>query len=167
MNSLEAGAADARLSPWYVTGFVDGDGSFTYGYNRDRTRLAVVFAIRLSRRDRGILSGIRDYFGGIGRLHDAPAPGGPRQSESTAGSTCATCCFKVTRPFELLRVVEHFDRYPLQSEKKTSYAIWREMVFAKAAHHGEPAPDELRRLATALSGCGSRSRLGPHAKPPH
>ena len=143
-----------RLSPWYVTGFVDGEGSFTYNYGRGRTQLAVVFAIRLTLADRPILAAIRDFFGGIGRLYAAP----PRKPGRFTGPCRATCYFKTTSPFELLRVVDHFDRYSLQGEKRVPYAIWREMVFLRAAHHGERPPDELRQLAEKLSRAIPRNR---------
>ncbi len=115
------------LSPWFVTGFVDGEGTFTYG--RSGKSLALVFAIKLTATDRSLLEKIRKFFGGSG-----------------------------TRPVELLRVVDHFDRYPLQGEKRVPYGIWREMVFLKAAYVGGPIPEELDRMARELSRAVPRNR---------
>jgi len=141
------------LRPWYVTGFVDGEGIFTY--NRNGPGMAVVFAIRLAATDRSILESIRVFFGCSGRIYNAPkrAPKGP-----AAGYSKATCYFKVTKPTELLKIVEHFDRYPLQAEKRKVYEIWREMVFVRAAYHGSAPPLELEQLATKLSATVPRNQ---------
>jgi hypothetical protein len=142
------------LDPWYVTGFVDGEGIFTYNRDRGRTRTAVVFAIRLVATDRAILESVRRFFGGSGRIYSAPK----RAARRRAGFSKATCYFKVTRPAELLRIVDHFDRYPLQAQKRQVYDIWREMVFLRAAYHGGPQPAELDDLAAKLSATVPRNQ---------
>jgi hypothetical protein len=118
--------------PWYVTGFAEAAGSFTY--SRSGRQLMLVFAVRLPRANLKILEGFRSFFGGVGRVY-------ARDS----------CSFRVTRPADLLRVVEHFDRYPLRGERREAYRVWREMVFLRATHHGSAPPEQLGKLAKALS----------------
>ncbi len=122
----------AKTTPWYVTGFTEGAGSFTF--SRSGRQLLLVFAVRLPESNRPLLERLQRYFR-AGRIYDA-GPG---------------CLFRVNRPRELLRVVEHFDRYPLQGDKRAAYRIWREMVFLRATHHGSRPPKTLLDLAARLS----------------
>jgi hypothetical protein len=106
----------------------------------------VVFLLRRPAGDATLLEQVRRFLGGIGRLYAIPgrAPGGDEP-------TAATCCWKVTRPAELLPLVDHLDRFPLHGAKRKLYAIWREMVAVRAAYHRRPPPRELEDLAAALS----------------
>jgi len=124
-----------------VTGFAESAGSFTY--NRSGSQLTLVFAVRLPESDRELLCDLQRYLGGIGRIYaTVPAP---------SASSRAACLFRVNRTRDLLRVVEHFDAYPLRGAKRNAYRVWREMVFLRAAHHGSRPPEALDRLADRLS----------------
>jgi hypothetical protein len=124
------------LDPWFVTGFVDGEGSFTF--SRSGKQIALYFAIKLAATERAFLEAIQAFFGGVGRIYDV------------AARTKAVVMFRVTRIDDLVQVVTHFDSYPLQSEKRRVYEVWRRMVdlkreFRKADH------DALDELAVELS----------------
>src|SRR5690348_16853163 len=103
------------LDPWYVTGFADGVGTFTY--SRSGNQIALYFAIKLTRADEPLLEQLREFFG-VGRLYQVKA-------------TKSAALYRVTRHDELHRVTDHFDRYPLHGEKRLGYAVWREMVTLK------------------------------------
>ena len=117
------------LSPEWVTGFVDAAGSFTY--SRSSKQLALYFALKVPASDRQLLEEVRAYFGGIGRIY-------------------SEAYFRVTRREQLMIVVEHFDRHPLQSSKRDAYELWREMVIAKQEFR-RPDRELLGRLADELS----------------
>ena len=153
MGTIKSGDAPSRsLSPWYVSGFVENAGSFTYSRGRDRAQLTMVFAIRVPASQSGLLESIRVFLGGGGRIYTSrPERGALRY-------------FKATRPAELLRIVEHFDRYPLQGDRREHYRVWREMVLLKAAHLGARAPLELLRLAEKLSGRPASRRPADSSK---
>jgi len=139
------------LDPWYVTGFVEGEGTFTF--SRNGFSLSLFFAIKLTGRDRVILEAIRDYFGGIGKIYDvkARAPAGPG-----SGYTKAAAYFRTSRLDQLDVVLDHFDTYPLRGSKATSYSIWREMVLLKwAARKSDRL--ELLALAARLSAASPRN----------
>jgi hypothetical protein len=131
------------LEPWYVTGFVEGAGSFTF--NRVGDRLTLVFAVRLKSSNRPVLERLRDYFAGAGRIYETA------RANEEGEATGATCLFRINRVRDLLRVVEHFDKHPLRGSKREAYALWREMVFLRATHLGGRAPDQLARLARRLA----------------
>ncbi len=131
MSTLDAFSGE-KIPPWYVTGFAESAGSFTF--SRSGKQLLLVFAVRFPESNRPLLEGIRRFFR-AGRIYVA-GPG---------------CYDRINRPMELLRVVDHFDRYPLRGEKQIAYRIWREMVHVKATHHGSRPPQRLDDLARKLS----------------
>lgn len=143
---------DTALHPWYVTGFVEGEGTFTY--SRSGRLLALYFGVRLTAEDRPILEHIQAFFGGIGEIYTqrrrAPRPRG--------GFSKTASYYRVCRRDHLPRVIDHFDRYPLGGVKLECYRIWREMVFLKLANPRRPPLDELNRLAEELSRASPRNK---------
>jgi len=121
------------LTPDYVTGLLESAGSFTF--NRGKRQLTVVFGVRSRAANRPLVEDLRTFFGGIGRIYD---------------TTRNTCFFRVNRPRELLRIVEHFDEHPLRGDKRNAFRIWREMVLLRATYAGSRAPGELNALADLL-----------------
>ena len=76
-----------------------------------------------------------------------------------SGFTKASAYYRVTRIDELRVVVDHFDKYPLQSKKKLeAYRVWREMVIHKLENYRNIDYDKLRVLAEKLSSLNSQSR---------
>ena len=121
-----------KVPPWYITGFTESAGSFTF--SRSGKQLLLVFAVRLPESNRPLLESLRRFFR-AGRIYRA-GPG---------------CYYRINRPTELLRVVDHFDRHPLRGAKQAAYRIWREMVYLRATHHGSRPPKRLHDLARKLS----------------
>ena len=142
---METEIAEGGVSPWYVTGFVEGAGSFTY--NRSGNQLTLVFAVRLVESNRPLLDRLQRFFGGIGKIYSTPVA---REGEEARPSR-TVCYYRVNRTRELLRVVGHFDAYPLRGDKRKAFRVWREMVFLRATHHGSRPPDELNDLAAKLT----------------
>ncbi len=135
------------LDPGYITGFIEASGVFTYC--RSGPQLTVVFSLRSTADNSRLLDSIRRFLGGVGRIYGGrePAAGGPRP-----------CQLRVTRPAELLRLVEHLEAHPLRGQRRAVFAIWREMVYSRAANHGRRAPGELEALAAELTRCLARRR---------
>jgi hypothetical protein len=138
------------LDPWYVTGFVEGEGAFTF--SRNGRQMALYFAIKLTGADRALLEDIRAHFG-VGAIYKVAARSAPTPS---SGYTKEAAYYRVSRRDDLERVVEHFDRYPLRGVKARSYAIWRQMVVLKREFR-KPQRDELERLAAQLSAASPRN----------
>jgi hypothetical protein len=139
------------LDPWFVTGFVDGEGTFTY--SRSGGQMGLYFAVKLTADDTPILKTLQKFFGGIGKIYRVVA----RVPRSNSGYTRTASYYRVTRHEELRKIVEHFDRYPLQSNKARSYRVWREMVFIKHAFR-KPDRDRLNQLAEELSALSTRNQ---------
>lgn len=140
------------MDPWYITGITEGEGSFTF--SRNERNLNLYFALRLT-WDRTVVQDIQDYFGGIGRIyHVAPqlpqSIGGPLSKGSDY--------FRVTRLEELVRISDHFDKFPLRGTKSISYQIWRKMLVLKVENFRKPPRAQLIELAIALSAVATHNR---------
>jgi LAGLIDADG DNA endonuclease family protein len=155
------------LDPWYVTGLVEGEGTFTY--NRSPRNLMLVFAVKLIRADDQLLITLQRFFGGIGTIYRVRL----RAATPKAGFTKAASYFRVCRIDQLQRVVEHFDEYPLRGAKAHSFAIWRLMVLLKR-EFPKTARNHLLAFAKKLSASSPRNGrwdpedpdAGPYRPPP-
>lgn len=139
------------LDPWYVTGLVDGEGSFTF--SRSGKHMGLYFAIRLNDQDKELLASIQKYFGDIGFLYPVKA------FISNSGKTKAACYYRVTRIVDLLKIVKHFDDYPLKGLKKQSFQVWKDMVLIKRDNYKKKHTDKLEALAQKLSAISPRNQI--------
>jgi len=85
---------------------------------------------------------------------------GKESNESPKGGfTKPSAYYRVTRSSELQVIINHFDKYPLQSKKKfEAYKVWREMVVHKIDNFRNPDYDLLHTLASKLSSLNLQSR---------
>jgi hypothetical protein len=123
-----------------VTGFVEGEGVFTF--SRSGQQLGLYFAVKLPAEDRPLLEQLQQYFAG-GSIYEVGARAG--------------LYFRISRRQELDRVIDHFDQYPLRGWKASSFAIWREMVLLKRDSFRKPPREQLDALAVQLSASSSRN----------
>lgn len=145
--------ATIDLDPWYVTGFAEGECSFTY--SRSTNSIGMYFAIKLTAADRPLLESIQGFFGGIGTIYSV----NPRTPAANAGYTRSAALYRVTRVGELLWIVRHFDRYPVRGSKALTYSLWRQMVALKAQHPRKSDHPTLSLLAIRLSESTTRAKL--------
>lgn len=141
------------LTPWYITGFSDGEAAFTY--SRNGGSFALYFSIKQRVDNREIVEEIREYFNYVGRIYY----GKEAQSTSNSGLTKPSAYYRVTRVGELKIILDHFDKFPLQSKKKLeAYKIWREMVLHRLENYRDSDYNMLKSLAEKLSNLNSKSR---------
>ena len=131
------------LAPEWVTGFADGEASFTY--SRSSTQIALYFAVKLTAAEEPLLQRLQAFFGG-GTIYHVQ----PRAPRERSGATKTASYFRISRHDELPAVVAHFDRYPLRSTKKQVYELWRMMVLAKQQFR-KPDRELLERLAEVIT----------------
>ena len=143
------------LTPWYVTGFCDGEAAFTY--SRTGGSFSLYFSIRQRQDNRQIVEEIYQFFNYVGTLYNQIGALPTKNS----GFTKPSIYYRVTRPYELKLIIEHFDNYPLQNKKKLeAYKIWREMVMHKLENYRKVNYGKLNGLAEKLSSLNSQSRAG-------
>jgi len=107
------------IEPWFISGFTDAEGCFLVitrkaPKNNLGWQLEASFTINLHKKDVELLKLIQAYFGGVGRI----------------GKERNGCCdFSVSSLNQILtRIVPHFDKYPLNSQKHADYLLFREVV---------------------------------------
>ncbi len=130
------GGGSVDLHPWYVTGLVEGEGTFTVSFNR-RPKLRVgvetrpAFSVSLSERDLDLLKALQDFFG----------CGAIRYSRSDR-----TYKYEVRSAADLARkIIPHFEKYPLAGAKGKDFQKFAQIVrWVHANHHLNP--DYLREI---------------------
>lgn len=108
------------LNPSYVTGFVDGEGTFTVLVLKRETyktgwNIIPVFTITLHTRDTALLEKIQSFFGGVGKITI-------REKDNSAYYT-------VKSVKDIVNVIiPHFDKYPLLTQKQADFELFKKMV---------------------------------------
>lgn len=130
------------LHPWYVTGLVEGEGSFTVSFSK-RRQLAVgietrpSFSVTLSERDLNLLKALRAFFG----------CGAIRYNRSDR-----TYKYEVRAVADLARkVLPHFEKYPLAGAKGEDFRKFAEIVHLVHAKHHLNAVHLRRIIGIAYS----------------
>lgn len=111
-------AVSHSLSPWYVTGLVDGEGSFGVSISKRPERslgysISVAFEIALQASDKHILVKLKDYFG--------------------VGGIYKHCCnmfrYKVSSIKDIRNVIiPHFDKFNLLTQKRADFYIFKRII---------------------------------------
>ena len=118
IKNPEVEVTSCALHPWFITGFVDGEGSFMIRVRRKpkyRLGFAVEagFSITLHKKDLMILQEIQTYFG-VGYIRN---------------DLNNKVKFKVESVKDIVnKVIPHFEKYPLITQKLADYILFREVV---------------------------------------
>lgn len=136
------------MDPDYVTGFSDGEGTFSITISRrDRTALGwyprPVFSIELHKRDLPLLKGIQAFFGGGGDI-------------CVRSNRNGSAILKFSE-LEILRevIIPHFIKYPLLTQKRADFELFAKAVYlisAKTHLTGEG----LREIVALRFGKGTK-----------
>jgi hypothetical protein len=100
------------LNPYYVTGLVEGEGSFCVSFNiRERLKIKIEtkasFSISLNRKDLELLKMVQDFF----------KCGSIRYSNSDR-----TYKYEVRSITDIKKkIIPHFEKYPLKGKKAESF----------------------------------------------
>lgn len=105
---------DIQLNPFWVTGFIAGEGSFYITTDKKTNKMRPVFSIGLNERDKYLLLKINTFFKHIGSVYMSP-------SNSSAE-------IKIYKMSNISILINHFIDYPLQGFKHDNFIIWCEMV---------------------------------------
>jgi len=105
------------LNPHYVTGFTDGEGCFYVSVSpnpRYKTgyRVKAAFHMGIHIRDLALLEQIQSFFG-VGAISKLGAE---------------TVQFRVYGSENLKVIINHFDKYPLLTNKQSDYLLFKQVV---------------------------------------
>jgi len=135
----------AGFGPW-LAGFCDGEANFDihkqsresgdYYYCR--------FELSLRADDGGTLAMCHKQLGGKLYYSD--------HVDSTRPNAKPQVRWELVSRAEVARLIDIFDRFPLQSKKARDFAIWREAFAVSAAHAGTSRPDLMEPFWHQLRG---------------
>lgn len=103
------------FDPYWVNGFIAGDGSFYISTKKNEYYLFTPFlSITLLIRDKLLIEKIQEFFSGIGSVY--------------IEKNKLTVQWKVFKLDQILTIVNHFEKYPLLGFKLYNYNIWLKIV---------------------------------------
>nr|ACV41166.1 ribosomal protein 3/homing endonuclease-like fusion protein [Grosmannia laricis] len=106
------------IDPWFITGFADAESSFVVSIKRNKKikcgwNVVTRFQIALSQKDLALLERIKSYFKDAGNIY--------------IKSDKVSVDWHVTSVKDLKIILDHFDKYPLKTEKLADYILFKEV----------------------------------------
>ncbi|MBI4253050.1 LAGLIDADG family homing endonuclease [Candidatus Uhrbacteria bacterium] len=138
-----------ELNPWYVSGFVDGEGSFLVSFSiRKKFLLGVEtrpsFTISQHQRSKVVLDDLKDFFG-CGTIRFNIHDGTYKYEVRNINDLCE-------------KIIPHFEQYPLRSSKYHDFETWRS-ICANVLKRQHRTSDGLKIIITRayqMNGLGAR-----------
>ena len=120
MSKLIENNSYNHLNPMWVTGFSDGESSFSVSIARNSLyktgyKFIPAFAIELKDKDLDLLQKIQCFFKGAGKIHLIKNKG--------------HAVYVVSSIYELDSIIlPHFIKYPLLTKKRISFLLFKDIV---------------------------------------
>ena len=147
----QQGRLQKRLEPWYISGFVDGEGSFHVALYKERSMRfgwKVIPEFHVSQRvtSRAILDRLVEYF-----------QCGYVKANHKTNPKDVTYVYVVRNRNDLLtKIIPFFKTYVLQTEKAKDFELFEEIVrlMSQDIHKTEHGLRKIVDLAYAMNGAG-------------
>lgn len=139
-NDSSADNQQGRLNPWWIVGFVDGEGCFSVSRFRnltckDKTQTLFEFVITQGESSISVMYAIQKYFK-CGHIY-------PNRRYDNHHENLLRYC--VRRQSDLKKIIiPFFNKYPLQSAKRFKYEIFKERLLGLE-------PSETTRQISAIA----------------
>ena len=103
------------MNPWWVSGFIDGEGCFHVSItkNKDDWLVKLSFTINLNEKDIALLEQIKNSFG-VSKIY--------RHSSRAIQ-------LKVQSVKDFRVIINHFDKYPLITQKLKDYLLFKKAFY--------------------------------------
>lgn len=133
-----------NINPWFITGFTDAEGSFVIKLTKSNSykvgwKVEFVFSIGLHEKDLLLLKAIQSYFGGIGSI--------------ITQEKGASIQFRVSSKEELAIIFDHFNNYPLISQKLADLKLFKSAfdIYMKNGHLTVEGLQEIINIRASLN----------------
>ncbi len=151
----QQGRLQHRLSPWYVSGFVDGEGSFHIAIYKDakmKTGWKIIPEFHVSQRvsSRSILDELIPFF-----------QCGYVKANHRTNPKDVTYVYVVRDRNDLTeKIIPFFERYPLKTEKANDFRLFARIVrmMINNNHRTDPGVKQIITLAYQMNGSGRYRR---------
>lgn len=156
MRSVISGGRDfiifllmRNINPWYIVGFVEGEGCFAITISKHKTKrlgkdARLIFEIELRGDDRPILETIKNYFG-CGYLVNLNY----QRYGWKPHVKYAVHSFKEIKR----RIVPFFKKYPLKGKKGKDFLLFCQTIeiFSKKRHLTQEGINELEKIRQGMN----------------
>lgn len=110
----ECDNSSVQLSPWFITGFSDGESCFYVGVQKNNNSkigwtVELIYTITLHKKDKDILEEIKNYFC-VGYI-------------TQHGKN--TLQYRIKSIKDLGVIIEHFSKYPLITQKQGDFLLFK------------------------------------------
>lgn len=110
---------NGKFSPWFVTGFADGESCFFFRVGKNKNMkigwvVEPVFTVCLHINDVSLLKLMQTYFGGIGKIY--------------VYNNTNEAIFIVSKLKELYIVIDHFNKYLLITQKWSDFILYKQIL---------------------------------------
>lgn len=107
---------NAQFDPWFITGFFDGEGCFNVSITKNKKLnlgwgVRPCFLISIHEKDKALLQEIKSYLG-VGKIYKQGSQSIQLRVESIK---------------ELQAIINHFDEYPLITEKWSYFRLFKQV----------------------------------------
>jgi hypothetical protein len=133
---------EGSLNPWFVTGFIDGDGSFTVSIAKKKSgigwKIQPILTIGLDQKDLDLLVQIKAFFK-VGKIYT---------------SKRGIIYYTVGSTKDLIKyILPHFDKYPLATAKLKDYLVFKKIILLmeKGEHNSLPGLLKIFSLRAILN----------------
>ena len=131
-----------KINPWFITGFVDGEGCFLISVDRNKElkigwTVQLTFQIGLHYKDKALLEEIKNFFG-VGNITKQ----GPESFQ-----------YRVSSIKDLVVIINHFKNYPLITQKCADFEVWKKAFYLvqNREHLTEEGLTEIVEIKSSLN----------------
>lgn len=120
-----------KLDPWFITGFTDGEGSFSVCVRKKSNselgfHVSIVYSIgaEVNPLNLKLLEKVKEYFDGVGSI----------------SKSANMYIYEVSSIKSLINIRKHFENFPLQTTKYLNFKLWCQVmdIIAEKAHLTKP-----------------------------
>jgi hypothetical protein len=133
------------LNPWWIVGFVDGEGCFSISFVKNKTvrfgyQIFTEFVITQGEKSKNVLEEVADYFG-CGKLYC-------NKRQDNHSEHLYRYCVRAREDLQT-KIIPFFEKYQLQTSKRNDFEIFASIVnmMSKGEHLKEEGFVAIRELA--------------------
>lgn len=105
-----------KLNPWYITGQADAEGNFNIKVEKNKSIRFRFHIVQLNTKENyEMLLKVKKYFNDLGKIE-------------VSGKYIR---YFIQRNSDIIKVIEHFNLYPLQTKKSYYFNLWKHNYFLK------------------------------------
>ena len=148
-NQIRADNQQGRLNPWWIVGFVDGEGCFSISFLKNTTtktgfQLFPEFVVTQGAKSLTTLENLQQFFD-CGRIYINKRTDNHREH-------LYRYCVRSIKDLQL-KIIPFFEAYPLQTAKQQDFAVFTQILqmMIDRKHLTELGLEQIRELAATTN----------------